>query len=74
MNNFPFDIISCECYDNTKNMLYTVENAYELRYSREIVRIRIQCIRMHKNRKAVQNVYELKCKADSIGFEMLDRK
>jgi hypothetical protein len=28
LNNFPFDIISCECYDNTKNMLYTVENAY----------------------------------------------
>jgi F420-0:gamma-glutamyl ligase-like protein len=55
-------------------MLYTVENAYELRYSREIVRIRIQCIRMHKNRKAVQKVYELKCKADSIGIEMLDRK
>jgi hypothetical protein len=43
LNNFPFDISSCECYDNTKNMLYTVKNAYELKYSREIVRIRIQC-------------------------------
>ena len=48
-----------------------MEKSLELRYSREIVRIRIQCIIMHKNRKAVEKVYELKCKADSVGIEML---
>jgi hypothetical protein len=46
LNNFPFDISSCECYDNTKNMLYTVENAYELRYSREIS-YDLSCILIH---------------------------
>ena len=26
---------------------------------------------MYKNRKAVQKVYELKCKADNVGIEIL---
>jgi hypothetical protein len=61
----------CSTQWKTHTTWDTVEKSLELRYSGEIVRIRIQCIIMHKNRKAVQKVYELKCKADSVGIEML---